>query len=426
MKTLALSSAELPVFFEERHAALAARLTPEALAPLAPLAAARDAAAVARCLGEPLGLYAHLVPAALGGAPAGAPPSAADPTAIDVRALVLVREALGQVSPLADAIFAVQGLGSYPVVLAGSDAQRRAILPEVLSGRRVGAFALTEPEAGSDVASLRTEARRDGDGWVLDGEKVLISNVPLAHHLVVFARAAAAPEGGGGAGGARGAGRAAITAFLVDSGAPGVSSEPLPMSVPHPIGRVRFQGCRVPDSARLGEVGGGFKLAMQTLDAFRISVGAAANGMAARALREAIAHVTRRRQFGAPLSEQQMVRAYLAEMATELDAARLLVARAAHKRDTAAGAAARVSTEAAMAKMFATEAAQRIIDRAVQLHGGMGVIEGTEVERLYREIRPLRIYEGTTEIQKLIIAKGILERAAAEPPADERARGEAR
>ncbi|WP_437837951.1 acyl-CoA dehydrogenase family protein [Sorangium sp. So ce1153] len=418
MTKLALSSADLPVFFEERHAALAARLTPEALAPLA---GARDAADVARRMGEPLGLYAHLIPEALGGAPAGAG-RAADRAAIDVRSLVLVREALGQVSPLADAIFAVQGLGSYPVVLAGSDAQRREILPGVLSGRRIGAFALTEPEAGSDVASLRTEARREGDGWVLDGEKVLISNVPLAHHLVVFARtSAAAPQRGGDAGG-RGAGRAAITAFLVDSGAPGVSAEPLPMSVPHPIGRLRFEGCRVPDSARLGEVGGGFKLAMQTLDAFRISVGAAANGMAARALREAIAHVTRRRQFGAPLSDQQMVRAYLAEMATELDAARLLVARAAHKRDTAGeagGAAARVSTEAAMAKMFATEAAQRIIDRAVQLHGGMGVIEGTEVERLYREIRPLRIYEGTTEIQKLIIAKGVLERAAAELPADE-------
>ncbi len=417
MNRLALSSADLPVFFEERHAALAARLTPEALAPLA---GARDPAAVARCLGEPLGLYAHLVPAALGGAPGGAG-LPADPTAVDVRSLVLIREALGQVSPLADAIFAVQGLGSYPIVLAGSDAQRRAILPDVLSGRRIGAFALTEPEAGSDVASLRTEARREGDGWVLDGEKVLISNVPLAHHLVVFARTGA-PPGEDGDGGAAG-GRAEITAFLVDSGAPGVASEPLPMSVPHPIGRLRFAGCRVPDSARLGEVGGGFKLAMRTLDAFRISVGAAANGMAARALREAIAHVTRRRQFGAPLSEQQMVRAYLAEMATELDAARLLVARAAHKRD-AGGAAARVSTEAAMAKMFATEAAQRIIDRAVQLHGGLGVIEGTEVERLYREIRPLRIYEGTTEIQKLIIAKGILERAAAERAEDDRARGE--
>ncbi|WP_437977465.1 acyl-CoA dehydrogenase family protein [Sorangium sp. So ce295] len=425
MSGLALSSAELPVFFEERHAALAARLTPEALAPLARLARTHDAAAVARSMGEPLGLYAHLVPEALGGAPSGGG-LPADATAVDVRSLVLIREALGQVAPLADAIFAVQGLGSYPIVLAGCDAQRRAILPDVISGRRIGAFALTEPEAGSDVASLRTEARREGDGWVLDGEKVLISNVPLAHHLVVFARTGASPSRGGAAG-ERGGGRAAITAFLVDSGAQGVASEPLPMSVPHPIGRLRFERCRVPDSARLGEVGGGFKLAMQTLDAFRISVGAAANGMAARALREAIAHVTRRRQFGAPLSEQQMVRAYLAEMATELDAARLLVARAAHKRDTAAaGAAARVSTEAAMAKMFATEAAQRIIDRAVQLHGGMGVIEGTEVERLYREIRPLRIYEGTTEIQKLIIAKGILERAAAEPPVDERARDEAR
>ncbi|AUX21328.1 acyl-CoA dehydrogenase [Sorangium cellulosum] len=431
MTRLALSSADLPVFFEARHAALAARLTPEALAPLA---GASDAAEVARCLGEPLGLYAHLVPKALGGAPrcAGGP---ASPTYVDVRSLVLVREALGQVSPLADAIFAVQGLGSYPIVLAGSDAQRRALLPDVISGRRIGAFALTEPEAGSDVASLRTEARRDGDGWVLDGEKVLISNVPLAHHAVVFARTGAAREGpaGPGAGGAaaRRGGRGEITAFLVDMGAPGVSSAPLPMSVAHPIGRLRFDGCRVPDSARLGDVGGGYRLAMQTLDAFRISVGAAANGMAARALREAVAHVTRRRQFGAPLSDQQMVRAYLAEMATDLDASRLLVARAAHLRDTAgagqrdagaggAGSArARASTEAAMAKMFATEAAQRIIDRAVQLHGGMGVIEGTEVERLYREIRPLRIYEGTTEIQKLIIAKGILERAAAEPPADE-------
>ncbi|WP_437679815.1 acyl-CoA dehydrogenase family protein [Sorangium sp. So ce131] len=423
MKRLALSSDDLAVFFEDRHAALAARLTPEALAPLA---GASDPAALARCMGEPLGLYAHLVPEALGGAPAGRP---AHPAYIDVRSLVLVREALGQVAPLADAIFAVQGLGAYPVVLAGSDAQRRAILPGVLSGRRVGAFALTEPEAGSDVASLRTQARRDGAGWVLDGEKVLISNVPLAHHAVVFARTGAAPGDDGGPAGGQGAGRRGITAFLVDLDAPGVSAEPLPMSVPHPIGRLRFDGCRVPDGARLGDVGGGFRLAMQTLDAFRISVGAAANGMAARALREAIAHVTRRRQFGAPLSEQQMVRAYLAEMATELDAARLLVARAAHKRDTAAeagGAGARVSTEAAMAKMFATEAAQRIIDRAVQLHGGMGVVEGTEVERLYREIRPLRIYEGTTEIQKLIIAKGILERAAAEVAAEEPAPDRAR
>jgi acyl-CoA dehydrogenase len=403
MTGLSLSSAELPLFFDERHAALAERLTAAALAPLAGV---HDAAAVARSLGEPLGLYAHLVPEALGGAAAG---RAADPTAIDVRALVLVREALGQVSPLADAIFAVQGLGSYPIVLAGTEPQRRALLPDVIAGRRICAFALTEPEAGSDVASIRTRARRDGDGWVLDGEKVLISNVPLAHHYVVFANADADLQ------------RKGITAFVVERDAPGVRAEPLPMSIPHPIGRLRFDGCRVPAGALLGEVGGGFRLAMQTLDAFRISVGAAANGMAARALGEALAHVTRRRQFGAALAEQQMVRAYLAEMATDLDAARLLVARAAHKRDTSAST--RITTEAAMAKMFATEAAQRIIDRAVQLHGGMGVVEGTEVERLYREIRPLRIYEGTTEIQKLIIAKGLLERAgdagaAQAPPPD--------
>lgn len=395
MTTLSLSTADLPIFFEARHAALAARLTPDGLAELrGELGAATTAAAMGK-----LGLYAHLVPEALGGAAAGRP---ADPAYIDVRALVLIREALGQVSPLADGIFAVQGLGSYPVVLAGSEAQRRALLPGVLTGRRLGAFALTEPEAGSDVASLRARARRGGGGWVLEGDKTLISNAPIADHHVVFANADP------------GAGRRGITAFLVERGAPGLSVEPLPMSIPHPIGKLRLEGCRVPDDAIIGEVGGGFRLAMETLDAFRISVGAAANGMAAAALRDAVAHVRRRRQFGAPLSDQQIVRAYLAEMATELDAARLLVARAAHLRDTGGG---RVSTEAAMAKMYATEAAQRIIDRAVQLHGGAGVMEGTEVERLYREIRPLRIYEGTTEIQKLIIAKGLLDRAVAEEKA---------
>jgi acyl-CoA dehydrogenase len=237
---------------------------------------------------------------------------------------------------------------------------------------------------------------------VLDGEKTLISNVPIADHHVVFANADPS------------LGRKGITAFLVERGAPGLTLSEIPMSIPHPIGRLRLEGCKVPAGALVGEVGAGFKLAMETLDAFRISVGAAANGMATSALAAAIEHVTRRRQFGAPLAEQQMVRAMLADMATELDAARLLVARAAHLRDTTG---ARVSTEAAMAKMFATEAAQRIIDRAVQLHGGVGVSLGAEVERLYREVRPLRIYEGTTEIQKLIIAKGLLDRAAADRPA---------
>lgn len=378
---ISLSTDDLGIFFEPHHAALAARLR-DLFAAGEPFSNAEDPATVAAELGSRLGLHAHLVPAA------GSP--------IDVRALVLIREALGQVSALADSIFAVQGLGSYPVVLAGSDAQRAALLPGVVTGERIGAFALTEPEAGSDVASMKTTARRDGDGWILDGEKTLISNVPIAHHHVVFANADPS------------LGRKGITAFLVERGAEGLETKVIPMSANHPIGRLVMRGCRVPDSARLGEVGRGFAIAMATLDAFRVSVGAAANGMAWRALHLATGHVQRRVQFGKPLAEQQMVQAMLADMATELDAARLLVLRAAHKKDTSSGASSRATTEVAMAKMFATEAAQRIIDRAVQLHGGAGVTLETEVEHLYREIRPLRIYEGTTEIQKLIIARALL------------------
>jgi acyl-CoA dehydrogenase len=387
-----LSVPDLGAFFEERHGELAAGLTAERLSALSGVEDARDVGDVARALAVDVGLSRYLVPEALGGAPVGQPSS---PTYIDVRSLVLIREALGQVSPMADALFAVQGLGTYPIVLAGSEAQKRAVLPDLLAGRRIAAFALTEPEAGSDVAAIRTTARREGGGWVISGEKTLISNAPEAHHYVVFANAN--PEEG----------RKGISAFVVDAGTPGLSAEGIALSVPHPMGRLRFNECRVPDEALLGEVGRGFRLAMETLDAFRISVGAAANGMAARALSLAASHVTRRRQFGAPLSEQQIVKAYIADMATELDAARLLVARAAHKRDTTGE---RVSVEAAMAKMFATEAAQRIVDHAVQLHGGVGVVSGSEVELLYRAVRPLRIYEGATEIQKLIIAKGILDR----------------
>jgi acyl-CoA dehydrogenase len=292
-----------------------------------------------------------------------------------------------------DAIFAVQGLGTYPIVLGGSQDLIADVLPNVVRGKHIGAFALTEPEAGSDVASLQTVARADGDDWILDGEKTFISNVPIADHYVVFANANPS------------LGRKGITAFYVPKDTPGLSFESLPMSIPHPIGRLRFAGCRVPKTHMIGHVGAGFRIAMETLDAFRISVGGAANGMAARALRLSIAHVKRRRQFGAPLAQQQMVQAYLAEMATELDASRLLVARAAFLRDTSGQ---RVTSQAAMAKMYATESAQRIIDKAVQLHGGLGVLEGSEVEKLYREIRPLRIYEGTTEIQKLVIARALL------------------
>lgn len=375
---IALSTDDLGLFFAPHHAAVASPLR-EGLGSGAPFSNPGDAATVAAELGSRLDLYRHLIPAR--------------GDAIDVRSLVLVREALGQVSPLADAIFAVQGLGSYPIVIAGSEAQRAAILPGVVSGERIGAFALTEPEAGSDVASLRTTARRDGDEWVIDGDKTLISNVPIAHHHVVFANADPA------------AGRKGITAFLLERGAVGLDLSPIPMSDNHPLGRLVMRGCRVPDSARIGEVGRGFAIAMQTLDAFRVSVGAAANGMAWRALHLATEHVKRRVQFGKPLAEQQIVQAMLADMATELDASRLLVLRAAHRKDTGAE---RATTEVAMAKMFATESAQRIIDRAVQLHGGMGVTLESEVEHLYRAIRPLRIYEGTTEIQKLIIAKALL------------------
>ncbi|MCK6588203.1 MAG: acyl-CoA dehydrogenase family protein [Polyangiaceae bacterium] len=390
-RRISLSAPDLGVFFDDRHAALAKKLTSGALEPLAGLT---DPMAVAQALALDLGLSPYLVPESLGGAPAGQPES---PTYIDVRSLVLIREALGHISPLADALFAVQGLGTYPIVLAGNDDQKSRYLPGLLAGERIAAFALTEPEAGSDAGALQTTAVKDGSGWVLSGEKTLISNAPVAHHYVVFANADPS------------AGRKGITAFVVDADAPGLSAEAIGLSIPHPIGKLRFNRCFVPGSALLGEVGRGFRLAMETLDAFRISVGAAANGMAAMALSLAAAHVRQRKQFGAPLADQQIVKAYLADMATELDAARLLVARAAHLRDTAGG---RISGVAAMGKMFATEAAQRIIDLAVQLHGGVGVVDGSFVELLYRAIRPLRIYEGATEIQKLIIAKDVLDRAA--------------
>jgi acyl-CoA dehydrogenase len=312
---------------------------------------------------------------------------------VDVRALVLVREALAQVNPAADAIFAVQGLGSYPIALAGSPAQREALLPALRAGTRIGAFALTEPEAGSDVGALATQARPGPDGWTLDGEKTLISNVGIAHQYVLFANADPAR------------GKKGISAFLVPSDAPGLTQEPLTASAPHPLGRLLLRGCRLPSEALLGAVGEGFRLAMDTLDAFRITVGGAANGMAARALSLAVDHVRRRRQFGAPLADQQLLRGQLAELATELEASRLLVARAAHARDHGDPQA---GTLAAMAKMYATESAFRTVDRAVQLHGGVGVLAGHPVEALYREVRPLRIYEGTTEIQKLIIARALL------------------
>ncbi len=262
------------------------------------------------------------------------------------------------------------------------------------SGARVCAFALTEPEAGTDVAAMKSVAARDGDRWRIDGEKVFISNAGIAHHYLVFANADPS------------LGKKGISAFLVAASAPGLTIEKVPMSVDHPLGRLHMKWC---EAELVGEVGQGMRLALGTLDVFRTSVGAAACGMARRALDETLRRVRERVLFGKRLVDQQLTQARLAEMATDLDASRLLVYRAAFLKDRGE----RASTEVAMAKMFATEAAQRVIDAAVQLHGGLGVTLGSAVEQLYREIRPLRIYEGTTEIQKLIIGGAF---AASEGP----------
>lgn len=313
---------------------------------------------------------------------------------VDLRALCLVREALAWASGGADSLFAVQGLGTWPIFAFGSEAQKAKWLPAALEGRAVAAFGLTEPEAGTDVASLRTVAVREGDNWRLTGHKTFISNAPVADRIVVFANAD--PEKG----------RKGITAFIVRRDAPGLRVlNDLPLVADHSIGSLELEGCVVPDEDRLGAVGDGFKIAMGTLDTFRVSVGAAAVGMGRRALEEAVRRTTVRKQFGKEIAEFQQVQGYLADSAAELDASRLLVLRAARLRD--AGAAS-ITQEAAVAKMFATEAAQRIIDRSLQLHGGLGVVRGVAVERLYREIRALRIYEGTTEIQRVVIATRLI------------------
>jgi acyl-CoA dehydrogenase len=313
---------------------------------------------------------------------------------LDVRALCVIRERLSYASSLADLMFAMQGLGSFPITLSGSDEIKRRLLPLVKSGKAIAAFAITEPEAGSDVSAIQTTARPYGDGYMIDGTKTFISNAGLADFYTVFAKTD--PEKG----------RKGISAFVVEKDDPGLTlEEKIELIAPHPIGRIRFDGCRVPASNLLGEEGEGFKIAMRTLDTFRPTVGAAAVGLAARAMDEAIGYAKRRVQFGRPIAEFQSTQMSLADMATELDAARLLVYRAAWKKD---GGAERVTLESAMAKLYATEAAQRIIDRAVQIHGGAGVVKGAAVEHLYREIRALRIYEGTSEIQKLVIAGQLL------------------
>jgi acyl-CoA dehydrogenase len=313
---------------------------------------------------------------------------------LDVRTLVLAREVLASHDGLADFAFAMQGLGAGPISLFGNDAQRAEWLSKTRSGEAIAAFALSEPASGSDVANIATTARSDGAEYVLDGEKTWISNGGIADLYIVFART-------GEAAGARG-----LSAFIVRGDNPGLTvAERIPVIAPHPLARIRFENCRVPASALIGKPGEGFKIAMATLDVFRTTVGAAALGFARRAFAETARRVQKRELFGAPMSALQMVQSHLADMATEIDAAALLVYRAAWTKDMGA---ARVTREAAMAKLYATEAAQRVIDAAVQLHGGMGVVSGHPIETLYREVRALRIYEGASEVQKIVIARSVL------------------
>ena len=312
---------------------------------------------------------------------------------LDVRTLCLVRETLARHDGLADFAFAMQGLGAGAITLFGTGAQR-AWLDETRAGRAIAAFALSEPRSGSDVAGIETTATPTGDGWRLDGEKTWISNGGIADLYVVFARTGEAP-------GARG-----LSAFVVPGDVDGLEVvERLETMAPHPLARLRFDGVSVPADALIGDAGAGFRIAMSVLDVFRASVGAAALGFARRALDESLARARDRVLFGAPLADLQMVQGHLADMALAVDSAALLVYRAAWTKDSGA---ARVTREAAMAKLFATDEAQKVIDAAVQLHGGDGVRVGSVVEQLYREIRALRIYEGASDVQKVVIARQVL------------------
>ena len=330
------------------------------------------------------GWLRYCVPAAYGGAL----------PALDSRALCIARETLAWHDGLADFAFAMQGLGSGAITLAGTDAQKARWLPAVAKGEAIAAFALSEPDAGSDVAALTTQARRNGNEWVLDGVKTWISNGGIADFYCVFARTGDAID------------TRDISAFIVPAGVPGLRvAQRIEVIAPHPLARLEFDGCRVPADALLGAEGEGFKLAMRTLDIFRASVAAAAVGFARRALDEAVRHARERKMFGTMLSDLQLTQAKLGDMATAIDAAALLTYRAAWQRDVKGT---RAGVEAAMAKMAATESAQQVIDAAVQLFGGRGVTRGEIVERLYREIRALRIYEGATEVQKLIVGRALL------------------
>ena len=330
------------------------------------------------------GILKYVAPRAFGGARA----------TIRVQDLCVIRAALAAASPLADNMFALQALTAYPVALAGNPSQQKEFLPGLTNGKTIGAFALTEPEAGSDVASVRTQARRRGNGYELSGVKSFISNAGLADIYVIFARTQPIGKDSG------------LSAFILRSNTPGLTvTERLSLMSPHPIGTLELKRCRVSASQRLGQPGTGLSLALGTLQALRCSVAAAAVGMAQRALAEAIQHAHTRNQFGGPISKLQAIRFKLAEMTTELEASRLLVRHAAQSQDD--GDEDRVQASA-MAKFYATEAAQRVVDQALQIRGSGGLVAGTVLEQLYRAVRALRIYEGTSEIQKLIIAREVL------------------
>jgi acyl-CoA dehydrogenase len=372
-------------FFDDAHRDLAGRIRSAAPA-LAAQGENDDVDAASRALVRALGRggwLRYVVPAAFGGVH----------ERLDVRSICLVREALAYESGLADFAFAMQGLGTGAISEFGSMTQKQRWLPAVANGGSIAGFAMSEEGAGSDVAAMRTTARRDGDGYVIDGEKTWISNAGIADHYILITRF---PE----------AGERGFAAFIVDATASGLRvSERLQVNAPHVLGTLEFAGCRVPADALVGEAGGGLRVAFGTLDIFRSTVGAAALGFARRALDEAVQWSMQRQVFGQPLSSLQLTQARLADMAVAIDASALLVYRAAWTRDDGA---ARVTREAAMAKLFATESAQQVVDGAVQLLGGRGVLAGATVEKLYREVRALRIYEGTSEIQKVVIAGQLL------------------
>jgi acyl-CoA dehydrogenase len=374
-------------FFEERHRRFAEEIA--AFAAKAPTLVDHhdvdlSCRRLVRALGD-AGFLRHAVVAPYGG----------EGAALDVRTLCIARETLAAATGLADFAFAMQGLGTGPISLFGTPEQKERYLPAVASGERIAAFALSEPEAGSDPAAMTTIAVPDGPAHLrLDGAKTWISNGGIADHYVVFCRTGEAP-------GARG-----LSAIMVDAGTPGFSiAERIDTIAPHPLATLSFDGCRVPLANRIGGPGEGFKVAMATLDVFRSTVGAAALGFARRALAEALDRAATRKMFGATLADLQLTQGALAEMVADVEASALLIYRAAWTKDQGAE---RVTKEAALAKLVATEAAQRVIDKAVQMFGGQGVRSGAKVEELYREIRALRIYEGASEVQKVVIARAEL------------------